>query len=44
MRNRLNRRCLDGQIKRWLRPEDVRIITPEEYDEKYGDDDEEGTT
>lgn len=27
--------CLDGIV----RPEDVRIITPEEYDEKYGDDD-----
>ena len=26
--------CLDGIVK----PEDVRIITPEEYDEKYGDD------
>lgn len=26
--------CLDGIV----RPEDVRIITPEEYDEKYGDD------
>ena len=25
--------CLDGIVK----PEDVRIITPEEYDEKYGD-------
>lgn len=30
--------CLDGIV----RPEDVRIITPEEYDEKYGD--EEGAT
>lgn len=28
--------CLDGIVK----PEDVRIITPEEYDEKYGDDEE----
>ena len=26
--------CLDGIV----RPETVRIITPEEYDEKYGDD------
>ena len=26
--------CLDGIVK----PEDVRVITPEEYDEKYGDD------
>lgn len=25
-----------------VRPEDVKIITPEEYDEKYGDRDEEG--
>lgn len=24
-----------------VKPEDVRIITPEEYDEKYGDRDEE---
>lgn len=24
-----------------VRPEDVRIITPEEYNEKYGDGDEE---
>ena len=29
--------CLDGIVK----PEDVKIITPEEYEEKYGDDDEE---
>ena len=29
--------CLNG----FVRPEDVKIITPEEYDEKYGD--EEGT-
>lgn len=28
--------CLDGIV----RPEDVRIITPEEYDEKYGDEKE----
>ena len=27
---------LDGLVK----PEDVKIITPEEYDEKYGDDDD----
>ena len=26
--------CLDSLVK----PEDVKIITPEEYDEKYGDD------
>lgn len=26
--------CLDGIV----RPEDMRIITPEEYDRKYGDD------
>lgn len=25
-----------------VRPENVKIITPEEYDEKYGDRDEEG--
>lgn len=25
-----------------VRPEGVKIITPEEYDEKYGDHDEEG--
>ena len=28
--------CLDGIVK----PEDVRIITQEEYDEKYGNDGE----
>lgn len=28
--------CLDGIVK----PEDVRIIAPEEYDEKYRDDEE----
>ena len=28
--------CLDGIVK----PEDVRFITPEEYDEKYGDDED----
>ena len=27
--------CLDGVVK----PENVRIITPEEYDEKYGYED-----
>ena len=26
--------CLDGIVK----PEDVRIITPEEYEERYGDE------
>ena len=26
--------CLDGIVK----PEDMKIITPEEYDEKYGDE------
>lgn len=30
---------LDGIVK----PEDVEIITPEEYDRDYGDDGEEGT-
>lgn len=28
--------CLEGIVN----PEDARIITPEEYDEKYGDDGE----
>lgn len=28
--------CLDSIVK----PEDMRIITPEEYDEKYGDEEE----
>ena len=28
--------CLDGIVG----PEDVRIVTPEEYDEKYGDEKE----
>lgn len=30
--------CLNNTVN----PEDVRIITPEEYDEKYGDRDEDG--
>ena len=28
--------CLDRAVK----PEDMKIITPEEYDEKYGDEEE----
>ncbi len=28
--------CLDGIVK----PEDMRIITPEEYDREYGEDDD----
>ncbi len=28
--------CLDGIV----RPEDVKIITPDEYDEKYGDEED----
>ena len=30
--------ALDGFVK----PEDVKIITPEEYDEKYGDEEGDG--
>lgn len=27
-------------LEEFIRPENIRVITPEEYDEKYGDDDE----
>lgn len=30
----LNMTCLSAHVK----PEDVRVITPEEYDERYGDE------